>query len=180
MNDKNISIEFHGGAEEVTGACYLLASPEVKILIDCGLFQGSRAMEKKNHEDFKFNPKEIDAVFITHSHIDHIGRLPKLVKDGFTGQIFSTRPTKELATLMLEDALHFMKDPEIALYTKEDIEKTLSMWHSLAYYNPKCGAYFGFGDDRGFCWRKKDSFYRGFWQCTVGTASSARSSSRRH
>ncbi len=137
MNDKNISIEFHGGAEEVTGACYLLATPQTKILIDCGLFQGSRAMEKKNHEDFKFNPKEIDAVFITHSHIDHIGRLPKLVKDGFTGQIFSTRPTKELATLMLEDALHFMKDPEIALYTKEDIEKTLSMWHSLAYYNPK-------------------------------------------
>ncbi len=133
----NISVEFHGGAGEVTGACYLMSSPIAKLLIDCGLFQGSHALEKKNHEDFRFDPSEIDAVFITHSHIDHIGRLPKLVKDGFRGRIYSTGPTRELAQVMLEDALHFMKDPGTALYTREDIKQTLSLWETLPYYNPK-------------------------------------------
>src|SRR3989338_4101418 len=100
-----LKISFFGGAQEVTGACYVLESPSAKILIDCGLFQCPGVCELKSFEPFPFDPASIDAVFVTHAHVDHTGRLPKLVKDGFRGPIYSTPATKELARLMLEDSL---------------------------------------------------------------------------
>ena len=78
-----MKLTFYGAVKEVTGANYLLESGNTKILIDCGLFQGGTFSEKQNWEPFPFNPKEISAVFITHAHIDHTGRLPKLIKECF-------------------------------------------------------------------------------------------------
>ena len=104
-----MKLTFHGGAGSVTGANYLLESGDSKILIDCGLEQGGSFVEKSNFEDFQYNPSEVQAVFITHAHIDHVGRLPKLVNDGFVGTIYSTPPTKDFAELLLIDSQHVLK-----------------------------------------------------------------------
>ena len=77
-----------GGVETVTGSNYLVESPQGKrVLVDCGLFQGGKRIEERNWEDWGFDPKQIGTVFLTHAHIDHSGRLPKLVRDGFEGKI---------------------------------------------------------------------------------------------
>lgn len=128
-----MKLSFHGGAQEVTGACYLLETPKTKILVDCGLFQGCEECTDFNFEDFKFDPRKLDAVFITHAHIDHIGRLPKLVRDGFSGKIYSTAPTKELARLLLEDALSIARRQDKQLYAESDLEKTFSFWEEASY-----------------------------------------------
>ena len=129
-----MKISFHGGAREVTGACHLLEAGGAKILIDCGMFQGSRECEDKNFEAFAFSPSEIDAVIITHAHIDHIGRLPKLVHEGFRGTIFSTAPTRELASVLLEDALHVAEREHGALYGVEDLARVRSLWKDMPYH----------------------------------------------
>ncbi|MFC1594881.1 MBL fold metallo-hydrolase [Patescibacteria group bacterium] len=131
-------ISFFGGAQTVTGACHLLEDDSTKILVDCGLFQGSRFNEKKNYDDFPFDPKTIDALFVTHAHMDHTGRIPKLVKDGFNGVIYSTPPTKDFASVMLEDSLGILTKEaesrgEKVFYAKSDIEKTLSLWKTIEY-----------------------------------------------
>ena len=103
-------LTFHGGAQEVTGACYLLETEKTRILVDCGLFQCPRICEKKNREDFPFDLTTIDALVVTHGHIDHIGRIPKLARQGFRGRIYSTFPTNAFADLMLRDSLRiFLK-----------------------------------------------------------------------
>ena len=109
-----------------------------KILVDCGLFQGLPEDKEKNSAHFPFNPSEIDLLFVTHAHLDHIGRIPKLVKDGFRGKIFSTPATKEIAKFMLEDALKVMeykkrekgREP---LYSEKDIENSFEIWDILDY-----------------------------------------------
>lgn len=121
-----MKISFHGAAGEVTGSCTMLEVGGQKILIDCGLFQGSNFAEGKNFEDFTFDPKEISAVILTHAHLDHIGRLPKLIKDGFSGLIYSTTPTADLVGLVLEDAYEIMeynhrKFSTPLLYRLEDV-----------------------------------------------------------
>ncbi len=132
-----MQLSFHGGAREVTGACYLLesqsASRRNKILVDCGLFQGTQECEELNFKPFAFKAAEIDAVFITHAHLDHIGRLPKLMREGFGGEIFSTAPTKDLAALMLDDALNLSERQGKSLYDREDLEKTLARWKVISY-----------------------------------------------
>ena len=128
-----MQLSFHGGAKEVTGACYLLETATTKILVDCGLFQGRKECEDLNFKTFKFQPSEIDALFVTHAHLDHVGRIPKLVREGFKGTIYSTAPTRDLARLILEDALHLAEREHDALYTAEDIARTFSLWHVLAY-----------------------------------------------
>jgi metallo-beta-lactamase family protein len=132
------TLTFCGGTGSVTGANFLLETGSQKILVDCGLEQGGSFCENYNYADFPYNPKEVDALIITHAHIDHIGRIPKLVKDGFSGVIYSTPPTRDLAAIMLEDALGILameakscnRDP---LYTKEDIERAFSLWRTEEY-----------------------------------------------
>ena len=100
---------FCGASREVTGSCYLLEAAGKKILMDCGLFQGSRFAEEKNFDPFPFAPGEIDALLVTHAHLDHVGRIPKLIKEGFRGSVYLTKGTRELARLVLEDAYQVME-----------------------------------------------------------------------
>ena len=98
-----LKISFFGAAETVTGSCYLVEDGKSKFLIDCGLFQGPDVYER-NYEDFDFVPSEIEFVILTHAHMDHSGLLPKLVRKGFTGKIFLTPPSAQLAEILLLDA----------------------------------------------------------------------------
>jgi len=98
-----MKIFFHGGARSVTGANYLVDTGTIKFLVDCGLNQGTKYAEELNYSPFRYDPKEIKYVFITHSHIDHIGRLPKLYKDGFRGKVYTTSATRDLMEAALPD-----------------------------------------------------------------------------
>ncbi len=127
----------------MTGSCYLVESPNSKkVLVDCGLFQGGRQIEGRNREEWGFDPKEIETLFLTHAHIDHSGRIPKLVKDGFKGRIITSPPTAELCEIMLLDAAHIQemdaewqtrknkrqaKTDVTPLYTTEDAEASLKL-----------------------------------------------------
>lgn len=103
-------LTFHGGVEDVTGSCYLLETAQGKLLVDCGMHQGERMCSKKNLEPFGFTPAHITAVVVTHAHFDHTGRTPDLVKQGFTGKIYMTPPTKALTQIVLEDSVKVMAD----------------------------------------------------------------------
>jgi Cft2 family RNA processing exonuclease len=101
---QELEIAFHGAARTVTGSCMELTLGSKRILIDCGLFQGSRSLEALNHGAFAFAPDQVDAVVLTHAHIDHCGLLPKLVAQGFAGPVFCTEQTADLLEFMLADA----------------------------------------------------------------------------
>jgi len=129
-----MKLSFHGATGEVTGACYLLETKESKILIDCGLFQGSRECEELNYESFRFDPSTIELLIVSHGHLDHIGRIPKLIAHGFRGKILSTAPTRDLAELILEDAFNLHKrEGERPLYSRADLEKTFQHWEVISY-----------------------------------------------
>jgi len=133
-----MKLHFYGGAGMVTGSNYLLEVSGSKVLIDCGLFQGGRKMDRKNTEPFPYSPKDIDFVLITHAHLDHIGRLPMLIQNGFSGQVLSTRPTKGFARLMLEDSLSLLRDKSvragvIPLMNGNQTEKIMKMFKSVEY-----------------------------------------------
>jgi metallo-beta-lactamase family protein len=100
------TLQFYGAAGEVTGSCYLLHVGELRILIDCGLIQGRAVDEARNLEPFPFDPKAIDAVILTHAHLDHSGRLPLLIKRGFGGPIYAHEATRDLCRIMLKDAAY--------------------------------------------------------------------------
>lgn len=99
-----MKISFHGAAQGVTGSCHLLEAAGKKLLVDCGLFQGGRELEEENRTPFGFDPADIDYVLLTHAHLDHCGRLPLLVKQGFRGEIITTSATLELARIVMLDA----------------------------------------------------------------------------
>jgi metallo-beta-lactamase family protein len=129
---------FYGGVGSVTGANFLLDTGAAALLVDCGLVQGDRFVQEANAEPFAYTPSDIDYLFVTHAHADHIGRIPKLVKEGFRGVIYSTAPTKELAQIMLNDALKVMqyeheKYGSAVIYEAEDITQALSLWQTVAY-----------------------------------------------
>jgi len=129
---------FYGGVGSVTGANFMLDTGEVAILVDCGLEQGSDFASEKNAEPFVYNPADADYLFVTHAHADHIGRIPKLVKDGFKGVIYSTTPTKALTAIMLEDALKVMKYEyerygKQIIYDAPDIAAALRLWKTVDY-----------------------------------------------
>ncbi len=136
QNKNNKSLTFYGGVGTATGANILLTYSDKKIMVDCGFLQGGKEDELKNFEKFVYDPSTIDFLLITHAHMDHIGKVPKLVKEGFKGKIISTAETKDLAKPMLEDALKVMKmrHPEKLLYENKDIEKALSLWQGYAYH----------------------------------------------
>jgi len=150
MSNKS-TLYFYGGVETVTGANFILednsSSQGVKIMVDCGLVQGGESSQKKNYEKFVYNPSDIDFLIVTHSHMDHIGRIPKLVKDGFKGVIYSTKETREIVIHMFEDELRLMsfngedKDTE-PLFMESDITETMSLWQDKNYYETfNLGAY---------------------------------------
>ncbi len=101
-----MKINFCGAAASVTGSCHLITTEKHKVLLDCGQSQGSKALEELNYEPFPFNPGEIDCVVVSHSHIDHCGRLPLLYKRGFSGKIYCTDATADLLDVMLKDSAH--------------------------------------------------------------------------
>jgi metallo-beta-lactamase family protein len=133
-----MKLSFYGGAKSVTGANYLLDNGEVKILVDCGLFQGSNYAEVLNYEDFPYDASTINYVFITHSHTDHTGRLPKLYKEGFRGKIFTTKPAVDLMreTLMNNQGLiasEAFKDGHEPLFSVDDVKNTISLMKGFDY-----------------------------------------------
>lgn len=133
------TIYFHGGAGAVTGSNFLLDTGDTKVLIDCGLTQGRHAAEALNWEKFQYDPSSISFLFITHAHVDHIGRVPKLVKDGFKGRIISTEATKALAEPLLLDSMELLahdaqKHGREMLYNEHDIAHAMRQWEGVGYH----------------------------------------------
>ena len=96
-----------GAAGSVTGSNFLVETSRGKsLIVDCGLFQGGKEMERRNWEEWGYDPKEVKNLILTHAHIDHSGRIPKIVKDGFRGKIITSPPTAELCEIMLLDSAH--------------------------------------------------------------------------
>jgi len=104
-----MKIHFHGATGDVTGSAYHVVTKDASILVDCGMFQGGKKEKAKNRRDAKLEGGRLDAVVLTHGHLDHIGRLPILTRRGYEGPIFATQPTIELATLILRDSLNLQK-----------------------------------------------------------------------
>ncbi|KKQ19763.1 MAG: RNA-metabolising metallo-beta-lactamase [Parcubacteria group bacterium GW2011_GWC1_36_9] len=136
--EKTAKITFCGGTGSVTGANFLLEIDGKKILVDCGLTQGVKVADDINWDSFSYDPKEINILFVTHAHVDHLGRIPKLINEGFRGKIFSTLPTKGLALPMLEDTMSILsKNTDLGLekiFTEENIKLTLSLWQGFEYH----------------------------------------------
>lgn len=143
-----MKIKFLGAALSVTGSCHLVTTDHCKFLLDCGLFQGSEALEELNYQEFDFNPAEIDFLLLSHAHVDHCGRIPLLVKQGFKGSIYCTGATAEIADIMLQDSgnIHEMDakwtNKRIArsgqrqvhpLYTQEDAARCSQYFFPVAY-----------------------------------------------
>lgn len=135
---KKLKITFAGGTGAVTGANFLVEGGGVTFLVDCGLEQGSKLADDSNWAPFIYDPMSVDYLFITHAHIDHIGRIPKLVYEGFKGTIYSTIPTEDIAELMLEDTAHILSksDNEFVrkIYTEDNIKKALAQWKVIDYH----------------------------------------------
>jgi metallo-beta-lactamase family protein len=139
MSDGDFSVEFYGGVDSVTGANFLLQGPDFKTLIDCGLFQGNPAAENKNRDRFPYDPKTTQFLIVTHAHADHIGRIPYLVKEGFSGEIYSTPETKKIAEVMFDDAVGLIKmdarkEGILPVYGKEDVAEALKLWKTKLYH----------------------------------------------
>ena len=141
-----MKLTFLGAAGEVTGSSFLLETDDVKVLIDCGMFQGGREAEPKNRARFAFDPKTLDCVLLTHAHIDHSGLLPRLVAAGYSGPVYATEATCDLLDVMLMDSAHIQeKEAEWAqksktreavrppLYTIAEVQRTLRQLKPVAY-----------------------------------------------
>ncbi|MFI4996613.1 MAG: MBL fold metallo-hydrolase RNA specificity domain-containing protein [Hyphomicrobiales bacterium] len=141
-------LHFHGACRTVTGSCFLLEGDRARILVDCGMVQGSKTEKELNYRAFPFQPGGIDALVLTHAHIDHSGLIPKLVKQGFDGPIFATRATADLCSIMLRDSGHIQemeveqlnrRNPRRGhatvqpIYTAEDAVACLTQFRSVPY-----------------------------------------------
>lgn len=146
-DDMTISLTFLGGAGTVTGSKYLLETASHRLLVDCGLFQGYKLLRERNWARFPVDPATIDAVLLTHAHIDHSGYLPALVRDGFQGRIISTCATHDLCKLLLPDSGHLMEadaeranrrgyskhKPALPLYTERDARRALDQFQPVDF-----------------------------------------------
>ncbi len=133
-------LTFHGATGEVTGANFLLEIDGKRILVDCGMHQGTQAEEDKNWGAFAYDPSTIDMLFVTHAHTDHIGKIPKLVHDGFKGIIYSTEPTRDISKLAFDDAIGLLEDDAKIrgvemMYSKDDIEHAMKQWKVVPYHD---------------------------------------------
>jgi metallo-beta-lactamase family protein len=141
------TLQFLGAAQTVTGSRFLLEHDGKRLIVDCGLFQGSKELRLRNWAPSPVDPKSIDAIVLTHAHIDHTGGLPRVVKEGFKGPVFCTGGTRELSALLLPDSAHLQEEearyankerfskhhPALPLYTVEDAQATLKLFESFAY-----------------------------------------------
>jgi metallo-beta-lactamase family protein len=157
------NITFYGGVGTVTGSKYLLESNGKKVLVDCGLFQGLKELRERNWQTPQFDPAEIDAVIITHAHIDHTGYLPRLVKLGFRGKVFTSSATCDLLKVLLPDSGRLQQEdadyrnrhnltshaPALPLYDENDANNTLDLLEGVP----------NDGEAREICDGFKASFY---------------------
>ena len=162
-----MQITFCGAAESVTGSCHLIETEgedRVSFLLDCGQFQGSAKQDAKNYEPFPFDPADIDFLILSHAHVDHSGRIPLLVKEGFKGPIYCTSTTADLMPIMMRDCAHIQekeaewknrkgqrsgKDPVLPLFSMDDAEASLSLITPVLYdqeISPASGIRFSFVD----------------------------------
>jgi len=143
-----MKLSFLGATKIVTGSNFLIETKNSKFLIDCGMFQGSKSIDRMNYQPFSFNPNEIDFIILSHAHIDHSGRIPKLIKEGFKGSIYSTKATADLCSIMLPDSGHIqeienewdnrkrrrsgekLREP---LYTMKEAEESLRYFKPVLY-----------------------------------------------
>jgi metallo-beta-lactamase family protein len=138
-------LTFLGAAKTVTGSQYLVEADGQQVMVDCGMFQGSKELRLRNWAPAAYQPSQVRALVLTHTHIDHIGRVPRLVKDGFTGPIYCTPPTRELAEVLLMDAAFLQQEdaeyynrkglskhtPALPLYDEADVEHALRQFRTV-------------------------------------------------
>ncbi|WP_029007970.1 MBL fold metallo-hydrolase [Azospirillum halopraeferens] len=143
-----LSLTFHGAAGTVTGSCFRLDTPAGALLVDCGLFQGTKSVRELNYRAFPFDPADIRAVLLTHAHIDHSGLVPKLARQGFRGRVYATPGTADLLTYMLPDS-GYIQETEVdrlnrrnrqrgrpavqPIYTRDDAERSLKRLEQAPY-----------------------------------------------
>lgn len=143
-----MKLKFCGAARTVTGSCYLFETPRLRLLVDCGLFQGPKTLKSLNYGDFPFRPAAIDALLLTHAHIDHSGLIPKFIRQGFAGPIYATRATIDLCSVMLPDA-GSIQESEVEqlnrrnaargraivepIYTKDDAIASMQSFRAVEY-----------------------------------------------
>lgn len=143
-----MEVKVFGAAKEVTGSCYSITVETEKILVDCGMFQGGKDLERLNYEKFGFSPRQYKALILTHAHLDHCGRIPLLVKNGFRGKIYATDATKALAQIIMSDSAKIaMEDtinenkrrakenlpPRKPIYTLTDVSETMRLFATVKY-----------------------------------------------
>ncbi len=145
-----MKIQFLGATTTVTGSRYLITSGNTTVLVDCGLFQGFKSLRLKNWSNFPVDPKKLDAVFLTHAHLDHSGYIPLLVKQGFRGPVYATRLTIDLCGLLLPDSGYLQEEearlanqrgyskhhPALPLYTADDAKRSLESFKKVPWYKP--------------------------------------------
>lgn len=148
-----MKLKFFGAVQNVTGSCYLVEANSTRILVDCGLYQ-ERDLKTRNWDPFPVPPSTIDAVLLTHAHLDHCGRLPRLVKEGFRGKIYCTPATSEIAQIIMKDSAFLQEEdvkhkkarherqgktspfPYEPLYTQADVEQTIPLLTPVVYQTP--------------------------------------------
>jgi metallo-beta-lactamase family protein len=146
-----MEVKLFGAAKTVTGSCYSIQTKGTKVLVDCGMFQGPKRIQKMNYEEFGFNPKSYKALFLTHAHLDHCGRIPKLVKLGFKGQIYATAAARDLAFVVMMDSAKIAKHdtmyenkkrerqglpPREPIYTEKDVKNAMMLFTVVKYDTP--------------------------------------------
>lgn len=138
----SVRLSFYGGAGKVTGSNFLIEGARGKVLVDCGVEQGAHICEECMYGPFPYDVKSIDALVLTHAHLDHVGRIPRLVRDGFRGKIYMTPPTKDLAELILHDSIGIIADEarrhsKEPLYGEQDVYATFALIETLNYHTEK-------------------------------------------